>query len=80
MQGSKCPINSPLSIDPDQLPDFLNIAQLSVISGLSVVTIRNYVKKGAFPQPVKFTPKKIFWRKTDILQFFPLQEREIEND
>lgn len=76
MQGSKCPIFTPIAVNPAQLPDFLPISLVSVICGLSVATIREHVRKGKFPQPVKFTPKKLFWRKSDILQFFPLQGKE----
>ena len=78
MQAPKCPISAPIAVDPAQLPDFLPISLVSVISGLSVATIRDHLRKGTFPQPVKFSPKKHFWRKADILQFFPLQGKEVE--
>lgn len=81
MQGSKCPTFSPLAIDPAQLPDFLNISQVSTICGLGVGSIRNYVRKGIFPQTIRFTPKKLFWRKSDILQFLlQVENGERSND
>lgn len=61
---------TPIAVDPAQLPAYLNIAHVSLICGLSVSTIRNHCRQGTFPQPVKLTPKKHFWRKNDILQFF----------
>lgn len=70
MEAPKCPISTPIVVDSTQLPDFLPISLISVITGLSVATIRDHVRKGTFPQPVKFTPKKLFWRKADILQHF----------
>lgn len=70
MQAAKCPAVTPLAVDPAQLPDLLPISLVSLICGLSVSTIRIYCRKGTFPQPIKFTPKKHFWRKADILQFF----------
>lgn len=76
MQAPKCPILLPIAVDPAQLPDFLPIAWVSVITGLSVATIRDHIRKGTFPQPIKFSPKKLFWSKSDILQFFPLQGKE----
>lgn len=76
MQAPKCPIITPIAVDPAQLPDFLPISLVSVICGLSVATIRDHVRKGTFPPSIAFSPKKQFWRKSDILQFFPLQGKE----
>lgn len=76
MHATQCPVITPFSVDPAQLPDYLPIALVSLLTGLSVATIRDHCRKGTFPQPVKFTPKKHFWRKADILQFFPLQGKE----
>lgn len=63
--------SGPIKVNTDQLPDFLTIAQVSAICGLGVGSIRNYCRQGKFPQPIKFTPKKLFWRKSDILKHFP---------
>lgn len=76
MQAPKCPIVTPIAVDPGKLPDFLPIALVSVICGLSVPTIRYHVRQGTFPQPIKLTPKKLFWRKADVLQFFSLPRKE----
>lgn len=69
MQAAQCPINTPITLPQATIPDYLPIALVSTLTGLSPSTIRVGCKKGDFPQPQRFTPKKVFWRKADVLQF-----------
>lgn len=69
----KCPVITPFVVDPTQLPEYLPIALVSLITGLGVGTIRNLRIKGRFPEPIRFTARKVFWRKADVLEFLSLQ-------
>lgn len=70
---AQCPVITPFTVDPTQLPEYLPIALVSVLTGLSVASIRAYLRKNKFPEPIRFTARKVFWRKADVLEFLSLQ-------
>lgn len=61
---SPCPV---LRVDmsaPDD--ELLRPAAVSERIGLSVTHIRRLVAAGKFPQPIRFSPRAIAWRRSDI--------------
>lgn len=58
-----------INLNPDQLPDLIPISIVSGITALSVSTIYNRLKVNQFPEPVRISTRKIFWRKSDVLDF-----------
>ncbi len=53
---------------------FSDLVQLGIVNNR--MTLRRWVKKGAFPAPFRISPKRLAWRAPEVEKF--LEERQLE--
>ena len=53
----------------------LRVADVMDLTGLSRVTIHRLRKAGAFPEPLRVSPRAIRWRDSEIRRWMEMQPR-----
>lgn len=65
-------------MDIDQLPDhpWIKRAEIKAWLGIGGVALRNTVRNGTFPAPVKVSERRHLWRRVDVVAWWNAQNKK----
>lgn len=67
----------PSTVSPIPLPEHVTAAELAHSACITVDTVRNWVRRGILPPPVKIGHKRL-WRRADVEALLQGQRQPLE--
>lgn len=57
-------------------PEFLSASEIARAFGISLATVKRYANEPDFPAPFEWSPGKVRWLKTEVIDWFMSRRRQ----